>query len=133
MSVWQMLAAGLTLWLTHSPKYSGERKMASLWLKKPALFYEKEPYRFLYKFFLLNLVKINHLREKHCMDGVPYKSSHLVYKSYRSPHGGRKVASFHCQDKRGAGATATDCQDLLALKPEPFHTSSQQGRKHSTP
>lgn len=26
MSVWQMLAAGLALWLTRSPKYSGEEK-----------------------------------------------------------------------------------------------------------
>lgn len=33
--------------------------MASLWLKKPALFYEKEPYRFLYKLLLLHLVKKN--------------------------------------------------------------------------
>lgn len=63
-----MLAAGLTLWLTRSPGYSGEKKMASLWLKIPALFYEKEPCRFPYKLFLLNLVKLNHLREKPFMD-----------------------------------------------------------------
>lgn len=52
-----MLATGLTLWLTRSPGYSGEKNMASLWLKKPALFYEKDPCRLLYKLILLKFVK----------------------------------------------------------------------------
>jgi hypothetical protein len=43
--------------------------MASLWLKKPALFYEKDPCRLLYKLILLKFVKKkNHLREKPFMD-----------------------------------------------------------------